>query len=194
MKLLRLMPRGSLLLFSLALLFSLGCSTRIGDFSVLSSGAPQYAAMSEAPMTQAVKGSDGRFWLLFIPLGSSPSIEEAVDRCLDAGKGDFMERARIYKKRWSIILFSRDSYTVVGDVGNSKGGQAKPKQYMGREKAPLPPQEDYVPLRPEDPPSTSIEMPDKVLPPGVTGEPESKPETPLRFEEKNEPIAAPSVL
>ncbi len=105
----------------IALLASSGCSTRIGDFSVISTGAPQYRTMDKAPIVQTVKGSDGRAWLLFIPLGKRPRIDEALDECLDVGNGDFMERARIYYKRWSIILFSYGGYTVIGDVGNSRG-------------------------------------------------------------------------
>lgn len=107
------------------ILLSAGCSTRIGDFSVITTGAPQYRTMDKAPIVQTVGGSDGRAWLLFIPLGKAPRIDEALDVCLDKANGDFMERARIYYRRWSIILFSYGGYTVVGDVGNSRGGSGK---------------------------------------------------------------------
>jgi hypothetical protein len=97
-----------------------GCRTRIGDFSVISTGAPQYDSMDEAPMTKTVEGKDARFWFLFIPFGGPPNMKEAVDCCLDNGNGDFIERARLYQMGWSIILFSYGGFYVVGDVGNSK--------------------------------------------------------------------------
>jgi len=103
-----------------------GCSTRVGDFSLLSTGAPQYDTMDEAPIIQTVEASDGRFWILFIPFDSPPNMKEAVDRCLDKGKGDFMERARIFNTGWTFFgLFSYDAYKVIGDVGNSKFAQQK---------------------------------------------------------------------
>lgn len=119
---------GISLTLSVLIFLSAGCATRIGDFSVLSTGAPQYANMETAPMTQTVKASDGRLWFLFIPLDSEPNLKEAVDRCLDKGHGDFMERARFYKTAWSFILFGHDGYKVIGDVGNSKEGQLKQKR------------------------------------------------------------------
>jgi hypothetical protein len=81
--------------------------------------------MDEAPMTQSIEGTDGRAWFLFIPLGAPPNMKEAVDRCLDTGRGDFIERARIYQTNWSIILFGYDGFKVIGDVGNSKANQIK---------------------------------------------------------------------
>lgn len=101
---------------------AVGCTTRIGDFSVVSTGTPQYNKMNDAPVRQSVKGSDSRVWFLFIPFGGSPSLEEAVDDCLDEGQGDYIERARFYSKWWSVLLFSGGGYEVVGDVGNSKAG------------------------------------------------------------------------
>ena len=117
----------------LLLAFSAGCSTRIGDFSVLSTGAPQYDSMAEAPIIQSVTGEDGRGWFLFIPLGAAPNMKEAVHQCLDKGNGDFMERARIYSTCWTFFgLFSYEGYKVVGDVGNSKVDQLKQKKVNER--------------------------------------------------------------
>lgn len=112
------------LLVSVVLIAGLAsaCTTRLGDFSLLSTGTPQYATMPEAPIVRTVKASDGRLWFLFIPLGSAPNLEEAVDRAMDLGNGDFLERVRLYSTVWSIGLFSYSSYTVKGDVGNSRGG------------------------------------------------------------------------
>jgi hypothetical protein len=101
---------------------SSGCRTRIGDFSIVSTGSPQYHKMANAPVNHGVEGSDSRVWFLFLPIGGAPTLEAAVDSCMDKGKGDYIERARFYRKRWSILLFSGDGYVVKGDVGNSKAG------------------------------------------------------------------------
>ena len=114
--------RSVLLLLALFGLFAAtGCKTRVGDFSLLSTGTPSYSRMEDATIERQVKGSDGRMNLLFlIPLGSAPSVEEAVDKALDKGHGDFLERVRIYRIRWSVILFGYEGYRVIADVGNSR--------------------------------------------------------------------------
>lgn len=105
---------------SLGMFLTAGCCTRIGDFSVVSTGAPQYKTMDNAPIKPGVQATSWRMWFLCFPLGGAPSIKESVDRCLDKGNGDFMERARIYSTDWSLIVFSYGSYKVLGEVGNSK--------------------------------------------------------------------------
>ena len=71
------------------------CTQNIGEFSIVSTGTPQYAQMAKVPTTKSVKASDGRLSVLFIPLGGKPSLKDAVNKCLDKGKGDFIERVRI---------------------------------------------------------------------------------------------------
>jgi hypothetical protein len=107
-----------------ASLASSACTTRIGDFSMMSTGTPQYAAIDKAPIKRTVEASDGRLWFLFIPLGGAPNLEEAVDRVMDEGNGDFLERVRLYSKHWTIGLFSYGAYSVIADVGDSRHGQA----------------------------------------------------------------------
>ena len=109
---------------SLWMLIAAGCATRMGDFSIISTGTPQYGNMSNARIQQGCEGSDSRLWFLFIPLSSAASLDEAVDNCMDEGRGDYIERARLYKTSWSCLLFSGSGYRVVGDVGNSKSGSA----------------------------------------------------------------------
>ena len=100
-----------------------GCVTRLGDFSLMSTGTPQYAKMDTAHITSEVKGSDGRLWVLFIPLARPPSIETALNQCLDRGRGDFMERARVERMWWTLLVLSYDEYSCKGDVGDSKRAQ-----------------------------------------------------------------------
>lgn len=113
---------------ALVAMLASACTSRIGDFSIMSTGTPQYASMANAPTTQSVEASDGRFWFLFIPFDSTPSLEEAVDRAMDEGNGDFLERVRLYSTAWTLLLISYDSYSVKADVGNSKGGHSAPAE------------------------------------------------------------------
>ncbi len=119
--------RSSLLstsIMSLLVLMQFGCSTRIGNFSFISTGTPQYNKMSNAPVKQRIQGTDSRIWLLFFPLGGAPSLEEAVDSCMDKGGGDFIERVRLYETWWTVGLISGTGFKVIGDVGNSKAGNS----------------------------------------------------------------------
>jgi hypothetical protein len=102
-----------------------GCTTRLGDFSVIATGAPQYDRMDNAPMQPSVEATSSRVWFLCFPLGGAPNVKEALDKCLDKANGDFMERARIYTTDWSILLFSYGSFRVHGEVGNSKFEQMR---------------------------------------------------------------------
>ena len=113
------------LLLSFLIFVAAGCTTRIGDFSIVSTGTPQYAGMTEACIKHRVVGSDGRLWFLFIPFAFHPTLEDAVDDCMDKGNGDYIERARFYTKSWSFLLFSYDGYSVIGDVGNSKSASGQ---------------------------------------------------------------------
>ena len=114
--------RNSLITLAVLVLVSLssGCATRLGEFSVVATGAPQYDSMSTAEMKSRVQGNDGRLWFLFLPLGPAPDFEDAVDDCLDEGKGDFIERARFHSTFWTTLLVSYEGFRCTGDVGNSK--------------------------------------------------------------------------
>lgn len=87
--------------------------------------------------------------------------------------------------------FSKD--TLVAYMGVEKVS-LPPRFEEESEKASLPPREGYVPLRPENTPSPSIEMPDKTPPLAIPAEPVSRPERPPRFKEESEPVAIPSIL
>ena len=105
-------------LFIMILLNS--CTYQIAEFSLVSTGTPQYANMANVPTEKSIEGSDGRLSFLFVPIGGRPSLKEAVNKCLDEGNGDFVERARFYGTYWNFILFSYEGFSVIGDVGNSR--------------------------------------------------------------------------
>lgn len=100
---------------------STACTTRQGTFTVLSTKNTEISRidLKRVQFNRNKEGSDGRLWFLIIPLSSRPTLEEASDRCLEKGQGDFMTSAVVYRSFWSVLLFSYDSWTVKGDVGNS---------------------------------------------------------------------------
>ncbi|BCG62580.1 MAG: hypothetical protein methR_P0226 [Methyloprofundus sp.] len=102
-------------------MLSSACTSRQGSFTVLSTKNMEISRvdLKKVDFTRNVEGKDGRFSLLFIPFGSAPNLEEAVDRCLEAGGGDFMTSAVLYRTSWSVILFGWESWTIEGDVGDS---------------------------------------------------------------------------
>jgi hypothetical protein len=116
-----------LVLLGVLMMTGSGCVTRMGDFSVISTGVPQYDRMGSAPLTPNTQAASRRFWLGPFPLSGPPTVKEAVDRCLDRAGGDFIERARIYSTDWSLLIISYGSYSVRGEVGNSKFDQVRAK-------------------------------------------------------------------
>lgn len=96
------------------------CTSSVSEFSLIATGNPQYEAMASAPVKSGLSGTSSRWWLLFIPLGSAPTIQDAIDEMIDDGQGDFAERVRIYDTGWSLLVISYGNYTAEGDVGNSR--------------------------------------------------------------------------
>ncbi|NOQ64442.1 MAG: hypothetical protein GQ582_08020 [Methyloprofundus sp.] len=102
-------------------LLSSACTTRQATFTIVSTKNVEISRvdLKKIDFTRNVKGSDGRFSLFLIPFGAAPIIEEAMDECLEIGRGDFMTSAVTYHTRWSVILFGWESWSVKGDVGDS---------------------------------------------------------------------------
>jgi hypothetical protein len=100
-----------------------GCTTEQGRFTILSTHDVEMSRvdLKHAPTQHDVSESDGRAWFLFIPLGTTPTVNNAIDKCLKEGRGDFMTSARVKSTWWTILIFSWESYRVTGDVANSMG-------------------------------------------------------------------------
>jgi hypothetical protein len=97
-----------------------GCTQHVGSLALVSTLTPDYENIASAAMSRNVEAERSRTWFLFIPFGSRPTFEEAIDEALAANRGDFMTNARFYTNDWTILLFSHSSRRVVGDVGNSR--------------------------------------------------------------------------
>ena len=110
----------------LALLFmislcAVSCTVRQTGFTVLSTKHVELSRidLKETDVARKKSGRDSRLWILFIPFAGNPTLENAVNDCLENGKGDFIINPIVDSSWWSLILFSYGSWYVEGDVGNS---------------------------------------------------------------------------
>ena len=109
-----------------------GCSVRQTGFTVLSTKHVELSRidLKETDVARNQKGRDSRLWILFIPLSGNPTLENAVNDCLESGKGDFIINPIVDSSWWSLILFSYGSWHVEGDVGNSQSPTSRREQKM----------------------------------------------------------------
>lgn len=113
---------GSLWLVLLLLLLPLavGCSTRMGDLTVVSNRNARLDALDfdSLPVERRVEGRSSRFVFLFIPFGA-PSFEEAIDDALERGQGDLMTDVTIHSTSWWFLV-GQNGLRVEGDVRNTR--------------------------------------------------------------------------
>jgi len=90
-----------------------GCSTRIGDFTLISTKNVDIGGKFKK--VDRYSAEDSKAMILSIPLGI-PSLKTAVDRCIEKGKGYFLTDAVLESSFWWVILYGEQKYTVTGDV------------------------------------------------------------------------------
>ena len=101
----------SLALVVLCLASAFGCTTRIGDFTAIST-KNIYAKginVNALPKAEGVKGSDIRFF------GIGANIQKAVEKAQEKGHGNLMIDCAVYRW-WATILFM--GFEVRGTVVN----------------------------------------------------------------------------
>jgi len=96
----------------LIMVLTTGCSTMLGDFTVLSTYNFELQAESEL-VTREAKGSSMSTTVLFFTVGA-PHLQTAVEKALQKSEADFLTNARIYEKEWSILLLGRKGFVVEG--------------------------------------------------------------------------------
>src|SRR5215831_7677684 len=80
-----------------------GCTTRIGDFTVISTKNCDVAAGGKFVKKGSFEGDDMALMILFIPTGF-PNLKTAVDKCIEAGDGDLITNAVLSSKFWWAVL------------------------------------------------------------------------------------------
>jgi len=106
---------------SLAVLLASGCSVRVADLTLVSTKNIDLTdAKLDSKKGQRQKGEDCKFNLLgLIPFGL-PNMEQAVDRALEAGKGNVMvDEVTEYKNTW-FVIGGLSCIVVEGTVLNTK--------------------------------------------------------------------------
>lgn len=158
--------RNTLLLLVTLTLFS-GCAARQGDFTLLSTKNVEVSRidMKNVDLERNTKGSDGRFWFLFIPFGPAPTLEEASDDALEEGGGDFMTSAVVYRRQYHLGLFGWESWIVKGDVGDSLSRNSREMSGYGTRRQPNYAMPAYVPA-----PTVVVPQPQYVVPAAPYGQ------------------------
>ncbi len=106
-----------------SLLLATGCSTRIAEFSVVSTKNVELSRIDvkKAAVVHDVTGVSREYIIFFFPTGT-PTIQQAVDQALRSGGGDIMTSAKVDAGGWYIpLLFGINYVKATGDVINSVG-------------------------------------------------------------------------
>jgi hypothetical protein len=101
-------------LFAFAVTSFIGCSQRIGDFTLISTKNVDIGG-NYKKLNDRFEGEDSRGEILAIPLGI-PNLKTAVDNCIEAGDGELLTNAVIDFSYWTVIFYGERKYTVTGDV------------------------------------------------------------------------------
>lgn len=99
-----------------ALLLS-GCEQRIGDFTIISTKNVDLANLDIRPAQHEpeVEGLDSK--LIIIVWGTPASMEEAIDRAIENGKGSALADASLYFTHWYIpYIVGQRKFRVEGKV------------------------------------------------------------------------------
>jgi len=62
-----------------------------------------------------VSESDGRLWLLFLPLGGEPSGLKAADRLMEEQKADYLTNVEVTEGGWTLLAISYGWVEVEAD-------------------------------------------------------------------------------
>ncbi len=89
-----------------------GCSQRIGDFTMVTT--KNYERNVKYKMVGRTVGEDKVLVILGIPTGV-PNMKTAVDHAIEKGSGVYLANAVIEVGGWSAILVGEQGYTVTGD-------------------------------------------------------------------------------
>lgn len=100
------------------MLMSVGCHQRLGDFTFLATKNIDLSNlnMEVDPDASLVKGEDSRAIIFVYPLGV-PSVEEAVDRAVESGRGTALGDAVVYYDWWYVpYIVGEMKFSVRGKV------------------------------------------------------------------------------
>lgn len=101
----------------------MGCSTRLSDFTVISTKGVSLdeVDLDSLPQTTGVTGKDSRFFILFPPFPTGyPQLQNAIDDALEKGGGDVMTDGVMHRRVWWFII-GQTALEVKGTVVKTRG-------------------------------------------------------------------------
>ncbi len=90
-----------------------GCTTRIGDFTLMSTKNVEIGA--KYVKTGSFESEDKAFMIIIIPTGI-PNIKTCVDRLIENGGGELATNVVLNSTYWWALLVGQSGYEVKGDV------------------------------------------------------------------------------
>lgn len=102
-------PFKSILVLACACVILVGCSVRVGDFTLISTKNVEIGG--KYVKGARVEGEDKAFSFLF-PFGA-PNLKNAVDRCIEAGNGELLTNVVI---NYTAPFIGPFGYNILGDV------------------------------------------------------------------------------
>ena len=96
-----------------------GCIVRHGDFTIISNKLVRTSEfeLGKADRAKGIEGKDTQHVILFIPFGSAPTLEGALDDAFERGGGDVMTDAVVkWYWYWIPLIYAQSAWVVKGDV------------------------------------------------------------------------------
>jgi len=111
----------SAVIFASLLVLTVGCTLRVGDFTVASS--KNIGMLSQKG--DHVEGEDCSSKFLMFPVAGpmDPNFKTAMDRALEKAKGDVIVEAVLWETKVNMIIFSQHCFKVEGNVARGEFGK-----------------------------------------------------------------------
>lgn len=104
-----------ILITFIIILFALGCTHRIGDFTIISTKNVNMNAPHYFYNNKQVTGEDKKLLILGASVGT-PDLKEAIDNALEQTNGAVaLTNVKLRYKYWHLILFGFHGYEAVGN-------------------------------------------------------------------------------
>jgi hypothetical protein len=104
---------------------SLGCTSHVASVTIFSTRNVEMRQPHDR-LPRATE-SDSRLWLLFLPLGSSPSGLRAAIDMIEEQKADYLTNVEVTEGGWSLLAISMGWVTVEADPWR-RSGVAAPRE------------------------------------------------------------------
>jgi hypothetical protein len=120
---------GFVVICSLLAASAWGCSSKVATVTIFSTRNVEMNAPHDR--LERTSETDGRLWLLFLPLGGAPSGLDAAVRLLEEKDADYLTNLEVTEGGWSLLAISHGWVEVEADPWRKSVG-AKPSAPPGK--------------------------------------------------------------